>query len=119
MACQDWRPILTFYQSTQSSFLNPQFFDEYAVRKLLCAVIETAVDDYNLCRSRGFIVLGEVPGHITLKKQLPKTLENLSEIKSLLSFFFGGGIETLIDAGNLMDETGKPLSSSFIRKALI
>jgi len=117
---------LTFYQNTQSSFLNPQFFDEYAVRKLLCAVIETAVDDYNLCRSRGFIVrsrgfivLGEIPGNITLKQQLPKTLENLSEIKSLLSFFFNGGIEALIDAGNLQDETGKHLSSSFIRKALI
>lgn len=110
---------MTFYQNTQSSFLNPQFFDEYAVRRLLCAVIETAVDDYNLCRSKGFIVLGEIPGRSTLKTQLPKTLENLSEIKSLLSFFFDGGLENMIDAGNLMDETGQPLSSSFIRKALI
>ena len=110
---------MTFYQSTQNSSPNPQFFDEYAVRKLLCAIIETAVDDYNLCRTRGFIVLGEITGHITIRKQLPKTLENLSEIKSLLSFFFEGGIETLIDAGNLKDETGQPLSSGFIRKALI
>ena len=110
---------MNFYQNTQSSFQNPQFFDEYAVKMLLCAVIKTAVEDYNLCRTRGFIVLGEVPGHSTLKKHLPKTLENLSEIKSLLTFFFTGGLETLIDAGNLMDEAGNPLSSEFIRKALI
>jgi len=86
---------------------------------LLCAVIKTAVEDYNLCRTRGFIVRGEVAAHSSLKNNLPKTLENLSEIKSLLTFFFGGGLEALIEAGNLTDAAGNLLSSDFIRKALI
>jgi len=110
---------LSSSQSTQSLNLNPQFFDDYAVKKLLCSIIEMAVLDYNLCVEKGFIYQRELAVCISLNHELPKTIENISEIKSLLTFFFEGGLEQLIEDGNLRGEAGNFLSADFIRKALL
>jgi len=75
--------------------------------------------DYNLCVERGFVREKRIAVCIGLNYELPKTIENLSEIKSLIPFFFGGGLERLIEAGNLQDESGNHLSSDYIRKALL
>lgn len=104
-------------QNTQNSYSYLQF-DEYAVRKLLCAVIEMAVDDYRLCVDKGIIQEQELNRCSSLNYDLPKTIENLSEIKSILTFFFEGGLDRMIEAGCLKDETGKLISASFIRKSL-
>ena len=101
---------LNLYSSVQ--------FDEYAVRKLLCAVIEMAVIDYKLCVEKELIVDDKLNRCSTLNYDLPKTIENLSEIKSLITFFHEGGLEKLIESACLKDEQGQYLSASYIRKSL-
>jgi hypothetical protein len=78
-----------------------------------------AVLDYNLCVERGFIVNGEVSVCKSLNHELPKTIESLSEIKSLIPFFFSGGLELLIEEGHLQDEEGNILSADYIKTALL
>ena len=85
-------------QNTQNSYSYLQF-DEYAVRKLLCAVIEMAVEDYRLCVDKGIIQEQELNRRSSLNYDLPKTIENISEIKSILTFFFEGGLDRVIEAG--------------------
>ena len=104
-------------QNTQNSYSLVQF-DEYAVRKLLCAVIHMAVDDYRLCVEKGILKGEKLKQCSSLNYDLPKTIENISEIKSILTFFFEGGLDRMIEAGCLKDETGKLISASFIRKSL-
>ena len=106
-------------QNTQNSFHCLRFFDDYGVRKLLCAIIELAVLDYNLCVERGFITNKKVNKLECHNHELPKTIENLSEISSLIPFFYAEGLEMLIEEGHLQDEEGTPLSAEYIKTALI
>ena len=106
-------------QNTQNSFRCLQFFDDYAVRELLCGIIELAVLDYNLCVERGFIANKKVTKTNCHNYELPKTIENLSEISSLIPFFYAEGLEMLIEEGHLQDEEGTPLSAEYIKTALL
>jgi hypothetical protein len=75
--------------------------------------------DYNLCVERGFITNKAVNQCSKHNHELPKTIESLSEIKSLIPFFFNGGLELLIEEGHLQDEEGNILSADYIRTALL
>jgi hypothetical protein len=78
-----------------------------------------AVLDYNLCVERGFINNKKVTKKNCHNYELPKTIENLSEISSLIPFFYAEGLEMLIEEGHLQDEEGTPLSAEYIKTALL
>tara|TARA_R110000751_G_scaffold243784_1_gene343924 strand:+ start:278 stop:529 length:252 start_codon:yes stop_codon:yes gene_type:complete len=82
---------------------------------LLCAVILTAVEDYRIAKRRGFITKGKImmQGRIKIR-----TMDQISELRSLTSFFFEGGLESLIDAASLQDDEGNQLDASAITNAL-
>ena len=82
---------------------------------LLCAIIQTAVEDYRLARKKGLIVRTSL--NLNEKVKI-RTLDQICELNSLLSFFYDGGLETIIDIGSLQDDQGRYLDSAEIISAL-
>ena len=82
---------------------------------LLCAIIQTAVEDYRLARKKGLIVRTSL--NLNKKVKL-RTLDQISELNSLLSFFYDGGLEAIIDIGSLQDDQGRYLDPEEIISAL-
>ena len=82
----------------------------------MCAVIQTAVEDYRMARSRGLIINDK----LMLQGRVGKirTLDQISELRSLIDFFFHGGLQALIDAASLQDDQGRHLDALAIANAL-
>lgn len=82
----------------------------------MCAVIQTAVEDYRIARRRGLIVHDK----LILQGRIGKirTMDQISELRSLIDFFFKGGLQAIIDAASLQDEQGQYLDAVSITKAL-
>jgi hypothetical protein len=73
------------------------------------------VEDYRLARKKGLIVRTSL--NINKKVKI-RTLDQISELNSLLSFFYDGGLEAIIDIGSLQDDQGRYLDSEEIISAL-
>jgi hypothetical protein len=82
----------------------------------MCAVIQTAVEDYRIARRRGLVVNDK----LILQGRIGKirTMDQISELRSLIDFFFKGGLQAIIDAASLQDEQGQYLDAASITKAL-
>lgn len=102
-------------QNTQGFIHCHPWLDDYGIRRLLCALIETAVEDYRIAAEHGMIVNGVI---IHSKVQKLKNMDHISELTSLISFFHGNGLEMVIEAGALQDNEGNSLDSSAILSAL-
>ena len=73
------------------------------------------MEDYRLARKKGLIVRTS----LNLNKKVKiRTLDQISELNSLLSFFYDGGLEAIIDIGSLQDDQGRYLDSEEIISAL-
>lgn len=73
------------------------------------------MEDYRLARKKGLIVRTSL--NINKKVKI-RTLDQISELNSLLSFFYDGGLEAIIDIGSLQDDQGRYLDSEEIISAL-
>jgi len=73
------------------------------------------VEDYRLARKKGLIVRTSL--NLNKKVKL-RTLDQISELNSLLSFFYDGGLEAIIDIGSLQDDQGRHLDPEEIISAL-
>ena len=82
----------------------------------MCAIIQTAVEDYRMARRRGLVINDKLILHGRVGKI--RTLDQISELRSLIDFFFHGGLQALIDAASLQDEQGRYLDASSITNAL-
>ncbi len=82
---------------------------------LLCAIIQMAVEDYRLCKHYSIIVNGQV---IPANMRKIKTMDQISEVTSLISFFHKDGLERIIEAGALQDDEGNYLDPKSILSAL-
>ena len=99
-----------------SSFRCLPWIDDYGIKKLLCAIIQVAVDDYRVARKRGFIIGDKV--YIDTRIGKLRTMDQVSELNSLIEFFYRGGLQALIDAGNLKDGRGMILDATSITNAM-
>lgn len=73
------------------------------------------MEDYRLARKKGLIVRTSL--NLNKKVKL-RTLDQISELNSLLSFFYDGGLEAIIDIGSLQDDQGRHLDPEEIISAL-
>ena len=73
------------------------------------------MEDYRLARKKGLIVRTSL--NLNKKVKL-RTLDQISELNSLLSFFYDGGLEAIIDIGSLQDDQGRYLDPEEIISAL-
>lgn len=101
--------------NTQGFIHCHPWLDDHGIRRVLCALIELAVEDYRIAKEHGIICNGEL---ITSKIVKLKNMDHISELTSLISFFHGDGLEMVIEAGSLQDNEGNILDSDAILKAL-
>jgi len=75
-----------------------------------------AVEDYRVARKRGFIINDKI--YLDTRMGKLRTMDQISELHSLVEFFFNGGLQAVIDAGSLQDDAGHYLDAISIREAL-
>jgi|2_EtaG_2_1085320.scaffolds.fasta_scaffold134247_2 hypothetical protein len=74
---------------------------EQSVKELLCAIIRMAVEDYQYCCERGYIVRGKASMDTIRNKYLVGLNLTAMDVPILSDFFWKGGLHRLITDTNL------------------
>ncbi len=112
MEHQERTHTLSFDKNIPNSFHCLPWLDDYGIRNLLCAVIQTAVEDYRYAKRGGLVC-----GRNIITSRTTKGMTQ-SEMASLIDFFYQGGLEAVIEAACLQDDDGHALDAPSIVKAL-
>lgn len=99
--------------------------EDVRVRNLLCSIIIQAVEDYRACAAMDFVNREYFDRNYFNKYRIEnqwrstKNITAESEVRSLITFFFRGDLDCLIEAGKLQDPTSNNrLSGDAIRYKL-